>query len=43
MPFFKDAYSHGNLNIKFIVKFPEAGSIKEADAEALKKIFTAKP
>jgi len=27
MPFWKDAFSHGNLYVKFIVDFPKKGEI----------------
>jgi DnaJ family protein A protein 2 len=30
MPFFKDSYAYGNLYIKFVVKFPESGSLDKS-------------
>jgi len=37
MPFYKDAMSHGNLHIEFLVEFPKKGEIK--NQEELKKIL----
>ena len=36
MSFYKDAMSHGNLYVDFIVEFPKKGEIK--NAEELKKV-----
>ena len=38
MPFFKDAMGHGNLYIKFNVKFPKRGQLTKEQAEALGKV-----
>lgn len=35
MPFFKDAFSYGNLYVKFLVEFPKSSSLK---ADAIEKI-----
>ena len=39
MPFFKDAFSHGNLYIHFKVLFPKRGDLKKEQQEALKKVL----
>lgn len=39
MPFFKDAFSYGNLYIKFNVEFPKKGSVKPDQIDALRKIL----
>lgn len=39
MPFYKDAFSHGNLYIKFNVEFPARGQLKNEQIEALKTIL----
>lgn len=38
MPFFKDAMGHGNLYIKFNVKFPKRGQLTKEQVEALGKV-----
>lgn len=35
MPFFKDAFAHGNLYVKFLVEFPKSSALK---ADAIEKI-----
>ncbi|KAL4455752.1 hypothetical protein ABPG74_003162 [Tetrahymena malaccensis] len=37
MPFFKDAFSHGNLFVKFKVQFPKSRSLKAEQIEKIKK------
>lgn len=39
MSFYKDAMSHGNLNIVFTVEFPLPGSLNEKDIQALKEVI----
>jgi DnaJ family protein A protein 2 len=41
MPFFKDAFSYGNLYVKFSVTFPERGLLTPDKCEALKRILPA--
>lgn len=37
MPFFKDAFEHGNLYVKFLVEFPKSGTLKPDAIEKIKK------
>jgi DnaJ-class molecular chaperone len=38
MAFYKDAMSHGNLYIKFLVQFPKKGELKENQIKELQKV-----
>ena len=42
MPFYKDAFSYGNLIIIFEVEFPKKGELKPEQIEALKKVLKMK-
>lgn len=42
MPFFKDAMSHGNLYVEFLVTFPPHDSINKDCENALRKAFAYK-
>jgi len=41
MPFFKDSFSYGNLNIIFNVEFPKKGSLNEQALESLRALLPA--
>jgi DnaJ-class molecular chaperone len=38
MAFYKDAMSHGNLYIKFLVQFPKKGELKDNQIKELQKV-----
>ena len=38
MPYYKDAMSHGNLYIKFLVQFPKKGELKDHQIKELQKV-----
>ena len=39
MPFYKDAMSHGNMYVKFLVQFPKKGELKDNQIKELQKIL----
>ena len=38
MPFYKDAMSHGNMYVKFLVQFPKKGELKDNQIKELQKV-----
>jgi len=39
MPFYKDAYSYGNMYFDFKVVFPPSGSLRTDQEKVLRKVF----
>ena len=43
MPFYRDAMSHGNLYVEFIITYPKKGSITAANLDKIAKVLAGKP